>query len=95
MLLGDRVGAEEALSWGLVWRVVDDAALATEADAVARRLTERVPSAIAATKRLIKEAADTGLEDHLGLERDLQGVAGRSPEMKMEVAAFFAQRRKR
>ena len=95
MLLGDRVGAEEALSWGLVWRVVDDAALATEAEAVARRLTERAPSAIAATKRLIKEASDAGLEDHLGLERDLQGVAGRSPEMKMEVAAFFAQRRKR
>ena len=53
MLLGDRVSAEEALNWGLVWRVFDDAALAREADAIARRLAERAPAAIAATKRLI------------------------------------------
>jgi 2-(1,2-epoxy-1,2-dihydrophenyl)acetyl-CoA isomerase len=92
MLLGDRVSAEEALSWGLVWRVYDDGALAAEADAIARRLAERAPEAVAATKRLISAASDAGLEDHLGLERDLQGIAGRSPEMKTEIAAFFAKR---
>jgi 2-(1,2-epoxy-1,2-dihydrophenyl)acetyl-CoA isomerase len=95
MLLGDRVSAEEALSWGLLWRVVDDAALASEANAVARRLAERAPSAVAATKRLIKAAVDAGIEEHLGLERDLQGIAGRSPEMKAAVASFFAERQKR
>ncbi len=94
MLLGDRISAEEALTWGLVWRVFDDDALSAEADALARRLAERAPSAIAATKRLIGAATDAGLETHLGLERDLQGVAGRSPEMKAEIAAFFAKRRK-
>jgi len=82
------------LSWGLVWRVFDDEALSAEADALARRLAERAPSAVAATKRLIGAATDAGLEDHLGLERDLQGVAGRSPEMKAEIAAFFAKRRR-
>jgi len=94
MLLGDRIGAEEALSWGLVWRVVDDAVLTAEVDAISARLAERAPSAVAATKRLVKAASDVGLEDHLDLERDLQGAAGRSPEMKTAVAAFFAQRRK-
>jgi hypothetical protein len=49
---------------------------------------------MAATKKLIAAAADTGLEEHLGRERDLQGVAGRSAEMKAEVARFFAKRRK-
>ena len=94
MLLGDRISAEEALSWGLVWRVFDDDALAREADAIALRLTERAPSAIAATKRLIGASTDAGIEDHLGLERDLQGTAGRSPEMKAEIAAFFAKRQR-
>jgi 2-(1,2-epoxy-1,2-dihydrophenyl)acetyl-CoA isomerase len=94
MLLGDRIDAEEALRWGLIWRVVDDAALTAEVDTIARRLTERAPSAIEATKRLITAASDNGLEDHLGLERDYQGVAGRSPEMKAAVTAFFAQRQK-
>jgi 2-(1,2-epoxy-1,2-dihydrophenyl)acetyl-CoA isomerase len=92
MLLGDRVSAEEARSWGLVWRVYDDDALASEADAIARRLARRAPDAVAATKRLVAAATDYGLEDQLGLERDLQGVAGRSPEMKAEIAAFFSKR---
>lgn len=95
MLLGDRIGAEEARAWGLVWRVVDDEAIAVEVDAIARRLAERAPSAVAATKALISAASDPGLEEQLGRERDLQGIAGRSPEMKAEVAAFFANRRKR
>jgi len=95
MLLGDRVSAEEAHSWGLVWRVFDDAALAGEADAIAQRLADRAPDAVAATKRLISAAVDAGLEEHLNLERDLQGAAGRSPEMKAEIAAFFAKRGRR
>ncbi len=94
MLLGDRIGAEEARDWGLVWRVVEDAALGAEVDAIARRLVERAPSAVAATKALISAATDAGLEEHLGRERDLQGRAGRSPEMKAEIAAFFAKRSK-
>ncbi len=94
MLLGDRISAEEALSWGLVWRVFDDAQLPAETDAIARKLTRQSPAAIAATKRLIGAAVDGGIEAHLALERDLQGIAGRSPEMKAAIAAFFAARRR-
>ena len=93
MLLGDRIGAEDALAWGLVWRVVDDAALAAETDAVAARLAERAPGAVAATKRLIVAASDAGIDQQLDLERDLQGEAGRSPAMKAAIAAFFARKR--
>jgi 2-(1,2-epoxy-1,2-dihydrophenyl)acetyl-CoA isomerase len=94
MLLGDRISAEEALSWGLVWRVFDDAQLPAETDAIARKLTQQSPAAVAATKRLIGAAVDGGIEAHLALERDLQGIAGRSPEMKAAIAAFFAARRR-
>lgn len=93
MLLGDRISAEEALAWGMVWRVVDDATLGAETDAVAARLAERAPGAVAATKRLIVAAADTGIDRQLDLERDLQGEAGRSPEMKAAIAAFLARKR--
>jgi 2-(1,2-epoxy-1,2-dihydrophenyl)acetyl-CoA isomerase len=92
MLLGDRISAEEALSWGLVWRVFDDARLAAETDAIAKRLAERGPAAVAATKRLISAVADADIDAQLDLERDLQGIAGRSPEMKAAIAAFFAGR---
>lgn len=94
MLLGDRISAEEARDWGLVWKVFEDADLAGEAEAIAKRLAEKTPSAIAATKRLVTEASDFAMDAQLDLERDLQGVAGRTPEMKAAIAAFFAARKK-
>lgn len=93
MLLGERISAEQALEWGLVWRVVDDPQFAAEVDTIAARLAALAPAAVAATKQLIAAASDFGIDDQLDRERDLQGIAGRSPEMKEAVAAFFARRR--
>ncbi len=92
MLLGDRISAEEARDWGLVWRVVDADALDQEVDRIGGKLASLSPAAVAATKRLIAAAAEEGLESHLALERDLQGEAGRSPEMKAAIKEFFASR---
>ncbi|WP_170984215.1 enoyl-CoA hydratase-related protein [Rhodoligotrophos defluvii] len=94
MLLGDRISAEDALSWGLVWKVFEDDALAAGVDKIAARLAELSPFAVASTKRLMSRAAEPDLDPLLDLERDLQGEAGRSPEMKAAVAAFFAKRAK-
>jgi 2-(1,2-epoxy-1,2-dihydrophenyl)acetyl-CoA isomerase len=94
MLLGDKISAEEALSWGLVWRVFEDDQLTSEVDAIAKRLAERAPSAVAATKRLITAASDADIDSQLDLVRDLQGIAGRSDEMKTAIAAFFAARKR-
>jgi 2-(1,2-epoxy-1,2-dihydrophenyl)acetyl-CoA isomerase len=94
MLLGERLSAAEAREWGLVWKVVDDADLAAESTRIAAKLATLAPSAVAATKRLIAAASDPDLDTQLDLERDLQGDAGRSPEMKAAIAAFFAARRK-
>ena len=93
MLLGDRVGAEQACDWGLVWKVVEDAALAGEADAIAKKLATLAPHAVAGTKKLIAQAGDAGLDDALDTERDLQDAAGRTPEMQAAIKAFFAARK--
>ncbi|PKP85415.1 MAG: 2-(1,2-epoxy-1,2-dihydrophenyl)acetyl-CoA isomerase [Alphaproteobacteria bacterium HGW-Alphaproteobacteria-2] len=92
MMLGERIGGEEAERWGLVWRVVADGALMAEAQALCVRLAERDPDALAATKRLIARAAEPDLNPMLDLERDLQGEAGRSPAMRAAIDAFFAAR---
>jgi 2-(1,2-epoxy-1,2-dihydrophenyl)acetyl-CoA isomerase len=94
MLLGDRLSAEEAREWGLVWKVVDDTDLTAETSKIAAKLASLAPAAVAATKRLIATASDPDLDAQLDLERDLQGDAGRSPEMKAAIAAFFAARKK-
>lgn len=93
MLLGEKISAEEAAAWGLVWRVHDDAALMPEAEKIAARLASLSPGAVAGTKQLIAQAADFGQEEQLALERDLQGDAGRSPALTHAVAAFFEKRR--
>jgi 2-(1,2-epoxy-1,2-dihydrophenyl)acetyl-CoA isomerase len=94
MLLGERISAEEAYSWGLVWRVFDSAELAAETDRIASKLATLSPAMVAATKRLIGSASDFGVKQQLELERDLQGETGRSPEMKAAIAAFFGTRTK-
>lgn len=94
MLLGDRISADQAQEWGLVWKVVEDADLAAETDKITARLAELSASGIAATKRLITQAAEHDLDAMLDLERDLQGAAGQSPDFKTAVAAFFASRKR-
>lgn len=92
VLLGDRITADQAERWGLVWKVVDNDALLPEAEAICARLADRAPSAVTWTKQLIARASDPDLDTMLDMERDLQGAAGRSPEMRAAVDAFFAAR---
>jgi 2-(1,2-epoxy-1,2-dihydrophenyl)acetyl-CoA isomerase len=93
MLLGDRISAEQARDWGLVWQVYDPNELGTEVSRVATKLASLAPAAVAATKRLIGAASEDGLAGQLTLESDSQGVAGRSPEMKAAIQSFFASRK--
>ena len=91
MLLGDRISAEKALAWGLLWEVTDDDLLMNTALTVAAKLASLDPAAVAATKRLVTAASDFSMDGQLDLERDLQGIAGRSEAVQKEVAAFFAK----
>jgi 2-(1,2-epoxy-1,2-dihydrophenyl)acetyl-CoA isomerase len=93
MLLGDRISAEEARDWGLAWKVSEPEAFGADVDRVAAKLASLAPAAVAATKRLIGAACEQGLDAQLALERDLQGEVGRSAEMKVAIAAFFAARK--
>lgn len=91
MMLGDRISAEKALAWGLIWEVTDDDLLMNTALTIAAKLAGLDPAAVAATKRLVTSASDFSMDGQLDLERDLQGIAGRSEAVQKEVAAFFAK----
>ncbi|APE45997.1 hypothetical protein BOO69_20810 (plasmid) [Sulfitobacter alexandrii] len=94
MLLGDRITAEEAREWGLVWKVTDDDTLMQEATATARRLASGSADAIAATKALIHAASDPDLSAMLDRESAAQGILGRGEEMRAAFAAFAAKAKK-
>ena len=92
MFLGDRISAEEALSWGMVWRVHDDAELAAEVDKIAAKLAVACAGCRRRDQAADRGSADFGMDEQLDLERDLQGIAGRTPEMKQAIAVFFARK---
>jgi 2-(1,2-epoxy-1,2-dihydrophenyl)acetyl-CoA isomerase len=92
-LLGDKLTAEEAADWGMIWKVVDDETLLPEAEALARRLAEGPTRGYALLKRALHASAGNSLDAQLDLERDLQREAGFSEDYREGVAAFKAKRK--
>lgn len=91
-LTGEPISAERAEHWGLIWRCVEDAKLAAEADALARKLASAPTLGLAETKRLIRESGGKGLKQALDDERDAQSRLGRSADYAEGVEAFAAKR---
>lgn len=93
MMLGERIPAEQALDWGMIARVVDDEALASEAAALATRLAEGPTVAYGLIRRLAREAGHKPLTEALAAERVAQRDAGRTEDFKQAVVAFLQKRR--
>ena len=91
-LLGDKLGAEEALSYGLVTRVVDDAALLDTATALAERLAAMPTLAMGMIRRQVRVAIDDGFAASLDLEQENQRRAGFSEDHAEGVRAFIDKR---
>ncbi len=91
-MLGDRIPAEQAAAWGLIWKCVDDAELVPTVDALLAQLVQSSTRGLAAIKRAIHASADNSLEQQLDLERDLQRELGFGPDYREGVAAFLAKR---
>ncbi|PPQ29324.1 enoyl-CoA hydratase-related protein [Rhodopila globiformis] len=91
-MLGDAIDADTAAAWGMIWKAVDDTALAAEAEALAARLSQAPAAALAATKRLFAAMPGNTLERQLDLEASLQGEAGRSADFAEGVRAFMEKR---
>jgi 2-(1,2-epoxy-1,2-dihydrophenyl)acetyl-CoA isomerase len=86
------LSAEQALTYGLVNRLVDDADLVSEAAALAAQLATGPTRAIGFTKRAFNRALLPHLEDMLDYEAHLQEAAGRTADHREGVAAFLEKR---
>lgn len=87
-MLGLAIEAERAADWGMIWKVVDDAALEAEAAAICRALAAAPGEAVALTKRALQASATNGFVDQLALEADLQRRAGAHPDYRAAVESF-------
>jgi 2-(1,2-epoxy-1,2-dihydrophenyl)acetyl-CoA isomerase len=91
-MLGDRLSAAQAAEWGLIWRVVEDDALMSEATALARHLATQPTRALALIKQALNASAGNTLDQQLDLERDLQKEAAATEDFREGIAAFLAKR---
>lgn len=91
-ILADRISAADALSYGLVWQVHDDADLMPKAQEMAQRLAAMPTRAYALIKQALNDSHQRDLPTQLELEADLQVQAGKTEDFREGVAAFMQKR---
>jgi len=91
-MLAEPLPAATAEAWGLIWRCVDDDKLEAEVGAVAAKLAAAATYGLALTKRALAASSTSTLSRQLALERDLQRLAGASPDCREGIAAFLEKR---
>ena len=94
MMLGRRIPAPEALAWGLVTRVVDDAAaLERTIDEMVATLTAMSPLALATIKRVLSTSYDASLGAGFEIEGHAYEKLRESADYKEGIAAFSEKRK--
>ena len=91
-LLGNKLSAEKAEEWGLIYQVVDNEALASESMTLATHLASQPTEALANIKRLLNTSFDHSLHEQLERERETMQYLGKSDDYKEGVAAFMEKR---
>ena len=92
VMLAEKLPAEQAHEWGLIWNVLDDDKLMDEAHRLAAKLSQMPTQALLMSRRAMAAAAHSSLNEQLDLERDLQGMASRTEDHAEGVRAFLEKR---
>lgn len=90
-LLGERISADQALDWGLIWNVVDDEALDSEVNRTASVLKRASPDAVTRIRQSLDAAVHHSFSEQLDVEMGHQGVL--IPRNMGEGAQAFLARR--
>ena len=92
LLVGRALRGREAAAWGLATAVAPASAVRATADALARGLAARGPTALRYAKEAVVRALDLALDDGMRLEHDLYVLLQTTADRREGVAAFRARR---
>lgn len=92
-MLGEKITADRAAEFGMIYRVCPPAEVVAQALEIARSLSTMPTRALGLTKRALNQSFDNNLDAQLEVEEKLQGVAGRSADFYEGVAAFLEKRK--
>jgi 2-(1,2-epoxy-1,2-dihydrophenyl)acetyl-CoA isomerase len=91
-MTGERLAAEDAERWGLIWKCVPDDQLMPEAEKLSTALAQGPTRTLGLIKKAIYSGTEKSLQQQLDLERDLQRSLGDSVDYREGVAAFREKR---
>ncbi len=91
-LLADKLPAEKAAAWGLIWECTEDADFSARIDALAQQLSTAPTKALVRTRQAMHAAPGHTLEQQLSMEGGFMRELGWSPDYAEGVAAFMAKR---
>jgi 2-(1,2-epoxy-1,2-dihydrophenyl)acetyl-CoA isomerase len=86
------LSAQEAMEWGIVSRVVPDAELLTEAQALAAALAAGPTKAFGVSKRLLTSAFSESLETQMEHEAQAIAAIARTADGREGIDAFLTKR---
>jgi 2-(1,2-epoxy-1,2-dihydrophenyl)acetyl-CoA isomerase len=91
-VLDERLSAEKAAQWGLIWDCVDDDRLLIEAQKTAERLARLPAHAIVEARKAFAASERHTLEEQLHYESERQRELLMKPSFREGVAAFLQKR---
>ncbi|MBS1636639.1 MAG: 2-(1,2-epoxy-1,2-dihydrophenyl)acetyl-CoA isomerase [Bacteroidetes bacterium] len=93
MMTGDKATAEEAMQYGMVYKIFDDKDLLSQALVNAQHMAAMPTKAIGLTKRLLNASYQNTLAQQLDMERDMQVESAKSYDYNEGVKAFLEKRK--
>ena len=91
-MLAEKLPAQQAMEWGLIYKVVPAETLLTEALACAQHLATQPTRALGIIKRAFNHSLGVSLDAALDAEETLQREAGRTADYAEGVTAFMEKR---
>ncbi|APA66775.1 2-(1,2-epoxy-1,2-dihydrophenyl)acetyl-CoA isomerase PaaG [Janthinobacterium sp. 1_2014MBL_MicDiv] len=91
-MLGEKLTAEKAEDWGLIWKCVDDAQLAEETQKLAVHFSTAPTKGLAFTKQALAASGANTLPQQLALEARMMSELGNSDDYREGVASFMEKR---
>ncbi|MEC7669382.1 MAG: enoyl-CoA hydratase-related protein [Pseudomonadota bacterium] len=91
-LFADKITAEQADKWGLIWEYFADDEFADHWKARAAHLAKGPTAAYTRVKQAMRESFGNTLDEQLALEAKLQGECGKTRDFMEGVMAFVQKR---
>ena len=91
-MTGERLSAEDAERWGIIWKCVDDSDLKNESEKISQALASGPTRSLGLIKKAMYASSGNSLETQLDLERDLQREVGKGADYREGVTAFLEKR---